>query len=126
MVPFHIIHIQPITHIGILQFALLPLAATQSHILCLFRLKSAQQDDILALFNVSCVISSSASDRKREIPFTVPPRFTTQSQCEQKEAEGMRMKERRDILAHRGSLSVSSRSRPHRQCLSHSFYPGPC
>ncbi|KAG7222281.1 hypothetical protein INR49_027285 [Caranx melampygus] len=47
-----------------------------------------------------------------EIPFTLPPRFTAQKhgdvETEDKEEVGMRMKTRRDILAHRGSLSVQS------------------
>nr|XP_046233096.1 synaptotagmin-15 [Scatophagus argus] len=47
-----------------------------------------------------------------EIPFTLPPRFTAQNQGElkndkEKEEEGIKMEARRDILAHRGSLSVS-------------------
>lgn len=50
--------------------------------------------------------------RPREIPFTLPPRFMTQNQFDQKEAEEMELEGRRDILAHRGSLSVSSRSQP--------------
>lgn len=67
----------------------------------------------MALDGVSCIIPlPSTCNRKAEIPFIVPPRFTTQNQCEQKEAEGMKMEVRRDILAHRGSLSVSSRTRP--------------
>lgn len=50
--------------------------------------------------------------RPREIPFTLPPRFMTQNQFDQKEAEEMELEGRRDILAHRGSLSVSGRSQP--------------
>lgn len=54
----------------------------------------------------------SLCERPREIPFTLPPRFMTQNQCDQKEEEVIKMEARRDILAHRGSLSVSSRSLP--------------
>ncbi|XP_062270312.1 synaptotagmin-15 [Platichthys flesus] len=45
-----------------------------------------------------------------EIPFTLPPRFTTQTRGEVKteEEEEVEMKTQRDILAHRGSLSVRS------------------
>ncbi|KAG8008720.1 Synaptotagmin-15, partial [Nibea albiflora] len=47
-----------------------------------------------------------------EIPFTLPPRFTTQNRGdlkneEKKEDEEIKMEAQRDILAHRGSLSVS-------------------
>lgn len=81
----------------------------------LFGVGRTQQDHVLVLDCVSCIISSPSTptcNRKKDIPFTVPPRFTTQNQYEQKEAEEMRMEVQRDVLAHRGSLSVSSRSRP--------------
>lgn len=52
----------------------------------------------------------SVCERPREIPFTLPPRFMTQNKCDLKEEEEIKMEARRDILAHRGSLSVSSRS----------------
>uniref|UniRef100_A0A665VG05 Synaptotagmin-15-like n=1 Tax=Echeneis naucrates TaxID=173247 RepID=A0A665VG05_ECHNA len=42
-----------------------------------------------------------------EIPFTLPPRFTTPKDGDV-ETEEMKMETRRDILAHRGSLSVRS------------------
>ncbi|XP_056286395.1 synaptotagmin-15 [Pseudoliparis swirei] len=50
----------------------------------------------------------------REIPFTVPPRFTTQDHGdlkneEEEKDEEMKMEAQRDVLAHRGSLSVRSR-----------------
>ncbi|KAF1373661.1 hypothetical protein PFLUV_G00241270 [Perca fluviatilis] len=42
-----------------------------------------------------------------EIPFTLPPRFTAQNHGDLKnEEEEMKMEARRDILAHRGSLTV--------------------
>ncbi|XP_078136075.1 synaptotagmin-15 [Sander vitreus] len=47
-----------------------------------------------------------------EIPFTLPPRFTAQNhgdlknEEEKEEEEEMKMEARRDILAHRGSLTV--------------------
>lgn len=72
---------------------------------------------------VSCIsLPPHTCNRKGEIPFTVPPRFTTQNQCEQKEAEEMMMEMQRDVLAHRGSLSVSSRSRPSAS-ISHTLNP---
>ncbi|XP_069373870.1 synaptotagmin-15 [Paralichthys olivaceus] len=47
-----------------------------------------------------------------EIPFTLPPRFTTQTrgevETEEKEEVEMKMETQRDILGHRGSLSVRS------------------
>lgn len=55
-------------------------------------------------------------DRPGEIPFTLPPRFMAQDHNnlknveEKEEGEEIKMETRRDILAHRGSLSVSSRS----------------
>lgn len=77
----------------------------------------------MAFNGISCIIPLTPMfNRKTEIPFTVPPRFTTQNQCEQKEAEEMRMEVRRDVLAHRGSLSVSSRSRP-TTSITHSLIP---
>lgn len=57
--------------------------------------------------------------RPSDIPFTLPPRFvpqnvgelTTDENLEKKEEEErIKMDTRRDILAHRGSLSVRSRS----------------
>jgi len=53
--------------------------------------------------------------RPREIPFTLPPRFTTQDHGdlkneEEEKDEEMKMEAQRDVLAHRGSLSVRSRS----------------
>ena len=60
----------------------------------------------------------SLCERPSEIPFALPPRFTTQKhrdhgteEVEEKDKVGMeKMDTRRDILAHRGSLSVRSRS----------------
>lgn len=49
-------------------------------------------------------------ERPAEIPFTLPPRFTTPNKCDLTEEEEIKTEARRDILAHRGSLSVSSRS----------------
>lgn len=46
----------------------------------------------------------------KEIPFTLPPRSATQYQCDLKELEEIKTEAQRDILAHRGSLSVSRRS----------------
>lgn len=53
--------------------------------------------------------------RPNEIPFTLPPRFMTNNQfdlknMEEKEEEEKKMETQEDKLAHRGSLSVSSRS----------------
>lgn len=67
-------------------------------------------------------LSPHMCNRKVEIPFTVPPRFTTQNQCEQKEAQEMKMEVRRDVMAHRGSLSVSSRSL-YPTCISQTLDP---
>ncbi|XP_076616554.1 synaptotagmin-15 [Chaetodon auriga] len=58
------------------------------------------------------LVSQGSWATPREIPFTLPPRFITQNQCdlkneEDKEVEEIKMEARRDILAHRGSLSVS-------------------
>ncbi|XP_061612915.1 LOW QUALITY PROTEIN: synaptotagmin-15 [Phyllopteryx taeniolatus] len=69
--------------------------------------------------------------RPGEIPFTLPPRFTTsQSDTEESEekAEVMKTEARRDILAHRGSLFVQSRSplllQPARLCFSVEYRHG--
>ncbi|XP_068439544.1 synaptotagmin-15 [Clinocottus analis] len=53
------------------------------------------------------LVSQDSSATPREIPFTLPPRFVTQNPGELKnEEEEMKMEAQRDILAHRGSLSV--------------------
>ncbi|KAM3859828.1 synaptotagmin-15-like [Diretmus argenteus] len=52
------------------------------------------------------LVSQGSWSRPGEIPFTLPPRFTPQSH--DKEEEGMTVQGQRDILAHRGSLSVRS------------------
>lgn len=62
------------------------------------------------------MIMFSPCTRVGEIPFTLPPRFSTQKQGELEMEENeeveveMKTETRRDILAHRGSLSVRSRS----------------
>ncbi|KAL6094611.1 syt15 [Pungitius sinensis] len=55
------------------------------------------------------LVSQDSVATLREIPFTVPPRFPTQNQGVLKNEEEAEMKTeaQRDILAHRGSLSVS-------------------
>ncbi|XP_077959421.1 synaptotagmin-15 [Gasterosteus aculeatus] len=53
------------------------------------------------------LVSQDSLPTLREIPFTVPPRFTTQNQGDLKNEEEAGMETQRDILAHRGSLSVS-------------------
>ncbi|KAM9336931.1 synaptotagmin-15 [Symphorus nematophorus] len=58
------------------------------------------------------LVSQGSWATPSEIPFTLPPRFITQNHGdlkndEDKEEEEIRMEARRDILAHRGSLSVS-------------------
>lgn len=61
--------------------------------------------------NNSCF---SVCERPSEIPFTLPPRFMAQNhgdlKNEEEKEEEVKMEAQRDILAHRGSLSVSSRS----------------
>ncbi|XP_049420327.1 synaptotagmin-15 [Epinephelus fuscoguttatus] len=56
------------------------------------------------------LVSQGSWATPSEIPFTLPPRFTTQNhedlKNEEEEEEEMKMEARRDILAHRGSLSV--------------------
>ncbi|KAM3591327.1 uncharacterized protein V6R79_000260 [Siganus canaliculatus] len=56
-------------------------------------------------------VSQGSWTTPREIPFTLPPRFTTQNQCdvknEEEEEDEMKMETQKDVLAHRGSLSVS-------------------
>ncbi|KAM6899173.1 synaptotagmin-15 isoform 1-T1 [Lycodopsis pacificus] len=57
------------------------------------------------------LVSQGSLATPREIPFTLPPRFTTQNHGdvkneEREEEEEMKMEAHRDILAHRGSLSV--------------------
>ncbi|XP_031700008.1 LOW QUALITY PROTEIN: synaptotagmin-15 [Anarrhichthys ocellatus] len=58
------------------------------------------------------LVSQGSFATPREIPFTLPPRFTTQNhgdvknEEEREEEEEMKMEAHRDILAHRGSLSV--------------------
>ncbi|XP_038592020.1 synaptotagmin-15 isoform X2 [Micropterus salmoides] len=53
------------------------------------------------------LVSQSPWATPSEIPFTLPPRFITQNHGDL-ENEEMKMEARRDILAHRGSLSVST------------------
>ncbi|XP_037320045.2 LOW QUALITY PROTEIN: synaptotagmin-15 [Pungitius pungitius] len=55
------------------------------------------------------LVSQDSVATLREIPFTVPPRLPTQNQGDLKNEEEAEMKTetQRDILAHRGSLSVS-------------------
>ncbi|KAM8836233.1 synaptotagmin-15 isoform 2-T3 [Spinachia spinachia] len=53
------------------------------------------------------LVSQDSLATLREIPFTVPPRFATQNRGDLKNKEEMKMETQRDILAHRGSLSVS-------------------
>ncbi|XP_044033739.1 synaptotagmin-15 isoform X2 [Siniperca chuatsi] len=58
------------------------------------------------------LVSQGSWATPSEIPFTLPPRFMTQNHTDLKNEEEMKMEEikmeaRRDILAHRGSLSVS-------------------
>uniref|UniRef100_A0A8P4KFY0 Synaptotagmin XV n=2 Tax=Dicentrarchus labrax TaxID=13489 RepID=A0A8P4KFY0_DICLA len=58
------------------------------------------------------LVSQGSWAMPNEIPFTLPPRFMTQihgdlKNEEEKEEEEIKMEARKDILAHRGSLSVS-------------------
>ncbi|XP_031602923.1 synaptotagmin-15 [Oreochromis aureus] len=61
------------------------------------------------------LVSQGSWATPREIAFTLPPRFITQNHGDQKnneqdkkEEEDMKMEPQRDVLAHRGSLSVRS------------------
>lgn len=61
------------------------------------------------------LLSVFVCERPREIPFTLPPRVTARNHgdlkaVEEKEEEEIKMEAQKDILAHRGSLSISSRS----------------
>uniref|UniRef100_UPI0037E885DB synaptotagmin-15 n=1 Tax=Semicossyphus pulcher TaxID=241346 RepID=UPI0037E885DB len=61
------------------------------------------------------LVSQGFCNTPSEIPFTLPPRFMTQNQAdlkeeeekEEEEEEGFKLEVRRNILDHRGSLSVS-------------------
>ncbi|XP_036938357.1 synaptotagmin-15 isoform X1 [Acanthopagrus latus] len=59
------------------------------------------------------LVSQGSLAKPGEIPFTLPPRFMAQDHNnlknveEKEEGEEIKMETRRDILAHRGSLSVS-------------------
>lgn len=62
------------------------------------------------------LVSPGSWTTPSEIPFTLPPRFSTQTQVDLKSSDGegpgveseTKMEAQRDILAHRGSLSVRS------------------
>ncbi|XP_026171692.1 synaptotagmin-15 [Mastacembelus armatus] len=55
------------------------------------------------------LVSQGPWSMPSEIPFTLPPRFMTRKHDDlENEVEEMKMESRRDILAHRGSLSVRS------------------
>ncbi|XP_030611645.1 synaptotagmin-15 [Archocentrus centrarchus] len=61
------------------------------------------------------LVSQGSWTMPSEIPFTLPPRFIAQNhrdvknnEQDKKEEENMRMEPRREILAHRGSLSLRS------------------
>ncbi|KAE8284012.1 Synaptotagmin-15 Chr10Syt Synaptotagmin XV [Larimichthys crocea] len=89
---------------------------------CLWRKKKKSQSQYEELLSTvpsvpACsapviLVSQGSWATPCEIPFTLPPRFTTQNQGdlkneEKKEDEEIKMEAPRDILAHRGSLSVS-------------------
>lgn len=63
--------------------------------------------------NTHLILFVSMCGRPREIAFTLPPRFITQNHGDRKNNEQDKKEEedpQRDVLAHRGSLSVRSRS----------------
>ncbi|XP_077407016.1 uncharacterized protein syt15 isoform X2 [Vanacampus margaritifer] len=53
-------------------------------------------------------VSQGSYVKPDEIPFTLPARFTTPQRETEEKAEVIKMESHRDILAHRGSLSVQS------------------
>ncbi|XP_041672434.1 synaptotagmin-15 [Cheilinus undulatus] len=104
------------TGVGLLLLLLLILV-----VFCLWRRKKSQSQYEELLSSVPAVpacsppvilVSQGFWTTPSEIPFTLPPRFTTQDQAdekneEEKEVEELKMETRRSILDHRGSLSVS-------------------
>nr|XP_020469505.1 synaptotagmin-15-like isoform X2 [Monopterus albus] len=86
---------------------------------CLWRKKKGQRRYQELLSTVPSVpvcsapvipVSLGSWAMSSEIPFTLPPRFMTRNHVDlnNDETEEMKMEARRDILAHRGSLSVRS------------------